>query len=149
MMIDNQKVLSLIADMTKTTRCCQQDELFCKRVTFTQFLILDHIVNQELLKLSDLHVLLSVEKSTSTRLIQPLVQQGLVFKEASSSDSRAINLKLSAEGIEIHQELWNCLNGLISKVSDEIPADIREEVFKHVILFNQAIKKVFNTSSCC
>lgn len=148
-MLNNQMILSLIADMTKTTRCCQQDELFCKGITFTQFLILDHIANQGQLKLSDLHVLLSVEKSTSTRLIHPLVQQGLVLKEASSSDSRAVNLKLSAEGTEIHKELWSCLNDFLSKVTDEIPADIRDEVFKHVIVFNQAIKKVFNTTSCC
>jgi DNA-binding MarR family transcriptional regulator len=135
--------------MTKATRCCHQDEMFCQGVTYTQFVILDHIARQGVLKLTDLHGLLAVEKSTSTRLIQPLVEQGLVLKNASPTDSRAINLKLSDKGIGVHKEFWSCLKGFLDKVANEIPADIREDVINHVIMFNQAIMNVFNKDNCC
>jgi DNA-binding MarR family transcriptional regulator len=94
-------------------------------------------------------LLLSVEKSTSTRLIQPLVEQGLVIKEASPTDNRAVILKLTDKGVEMHKAIWSCLDDFLSRVSEEIPAEIRAEVFKHVLLFNKAIRNVFDTTRCC
>ncbi len=148
-MSNNRELLALLVDMTKATRCCQQDSVFCGGITFTQFFILDQIDQHGTLRLSDLHDILSVEKSTSTRLIQPLVRKGLVKKDRSESDSRAINLTVTDRGRQINAELWRCFDSFFEELTAEIPKDIREEVLKHVIVFVKAVRNVFSKSSCC
>lgn len=143
-----QKILSLIVDMSKVTRCCQQDSVFCDGVTFTQFYILQLIAKHDTLALSDLHNFLSVEKSTSTRLIDPLVKRELVIREKSLCDCRAINLRLSEKGKVIHKELWITFNSLLEKITDGIPEDKFEEVFKNVMIFNNAVRNVFSSNTC-
>ena len=147
-MRNNQELLSLLVDMAKATRCCQQDSSFCDGLTFTQYYILDLVAKHGTLRLSDLHDLLSVEKSTSTRLIEPLVQQGLIKKERSACDCRAIDLILTDKGLETNTKHWICLNNFFDQLWAEIPADKREEVFSSVVIFLKAIKKVFNNPGC-
>lgn len=147
-MRNNQELLSLLVDMAKATRCCQQDSSFCDGLTFTQFYILNLVAEHGTLRLSDLHDLLSVEKSTSTRLIEPLVQQELIKKERSACDCRAIDLILTDKGRETNTRHWICLNNFFDQLWAEIPEDKREEVFSSVAIFLKAIKKVFNNTGC-
>ncbi|UCF56837.1 MAG: MarR family transcriptional regulator, partial [Deltaproteobacteria bacterium] len=70
-------MFSLMSELARAVRCCQQEAVFCENVTFSQFFILDMVAEKGKLKLSELHQILSVDKSTTTRLINPLVKQGL------------------------------------------------------------------------
>ncbi|NLI91498.1 MAG: aminotransferase class I/II-fold pyridoxal phosphate-dependent enzyme [Peptococcaceae bacterium] len=146
---NNRELLSLLAEMTKASRCCQQDAILGGGITFTQFYILDLIGKNGTLQLSDLHDLLSVEKSTSTRLVEPLVQQGLVKKQRSEFDCRAINLVLTDSGRKIKEELWERLNSFLEKLSSQIPEDKHKEVYNSVRLFLTAIKNLLNDHKCC
>lgn len=142
-MHNNQELLSLLAEMAKAARCCQQENTFCDGLTFTQFNILNLVGKHGTLRLSDLHDLLSVEKSTSTRLIEPLVQRGLIKKERSACDCRAIDLILTDKGRETSASHWSCLNNFLDRLWAEIPEDKREEVYRGVVIFLNAIKKAF------
>jgi len=141
---NNQELLALLVDMVKATRCCQLDNPFSESVTFTQFYIINLIAEQGTLRLTDLHALLAVEKSTSTRLIDPIVQRGFVKKERSACDCRAIDLTLTEKGHETNTEHWKCLNSFFNQLYAEIPEDKQKEVFSDVLLFLNAVKKVFN-----
>jgi DNA-binding MarR family transcriptional regulator len=59
------------------------------------------------------HKILSVEKNTTTRLVNPLVNQGLVVRQKLEGDSRAINLSLTQEGKEVYPKARKCLAGFI------------------------------------
>ena len=99
-----QGLLGLIAEMSKTTRIFQQGSTFCEGITFTQFNILDQLAKAGgRLSLAELHGHLEVEKSTTTRLVAPLVKSGLVAKERSKTDSRATVLRMTREG----RETWD------------------------------------------
>ncbi len=147
-MNNNRELLCLLAEMTKATRCCQQDAILGSCMTFTQFYILDLVGKYGILQLSDLHALLEVEKSTSTRLIEPLVQQGLIIKERSEIDCRAINLILTDKGQKAKAELWKRVDSFLGKLSAEIPVDKQEEVYKNASLFLKAVKNVLNNNCC-
>lgn len=147
-MHNNQELFSLLVDMGKATRCCQQDSSYGEDITFTQFYIINLIAKQGTLRLTDLHALLSVEKSTSTRLIDPIVQRGYIKKEKSACDCRAIDLTLTEKGHETNTEHWKCLNNFFNQLLAEIPEDKQEEVFSCVVLFLKAVKKVFNHPGC-
>jgi len=147
-MQNNRELLCLLAEMTKATRCCQQDAILGGCVTFTQFYILDLVGKHGTLQLSDLHPLLEVEKSTSTRLIEPLVQQGLIIKERSEIDCRAINLILTEKGHKTKVDLWKRVDIFLEKLSSEIPEDKQEVVYQNASLFLKAVKNVLNQNCC-
>jgi len=91
--------------MSQVTRCCRQDVAFCEGVTFHQFMILDAVARKKEMQISELHKLLAVEKSTTTRLVNPLIQKRLLKREKAQHDSRAATLILTEEGKKIHQKV--------------------------------------------
>ncbi len=97
----DQGLLGLIAETAKATRIFQQESVFCEGLTFNQFTILDKVaLAGGDLALARLHTFLEVEKSTTTRLVAPLIKKGLVAKKRSEMDTRAMVLRLTPQGWE-------------------------------------------------
>ncbi len=147
--MNNNELLTVIFEMSKTTRCCQQDLLFCEGITFTQFYILELVAQNGSLKLTELHTLLSVEKSTTTRLIEPLVKQEFLKRARDITDARIITITLSKKGEEVRDQFWKCLNNFLDLVKEEIGQDNLEDIMKSVEVFLKAIKVVFRNKNCC
>ena len=143
----SQDAFLLISDLWNALRCCQQDETFCAGLTFSQFRILDAVAGRERLRLSDLHGLLAVDKSTTTRLIRPLVQKKLIAQEKSRADSRAAELKLTGQGKKIHRQVLECFGKFSEAVQTKIPAKERERVYSGTRLFAQALRQACDSPS--
>lgn len=125
-------------------RLFQSETVLCEGVTFAQFCILDHAASRGgRIGLSDLHGLLSVEKSTTTRMVGPLVRRKLMEKATSAHDSRAIDLVLTEKGNEMHEQVWKCLSGFLEGVMRRIPGDRRHEVLDALGIFIRSIRR------CC
>lgn len=120
----NRDVLSLVSDLCQVVRFCRQDAIFCEDVTFTQFLILDEVAKKEKLKMLELHQILAVDKSTTTRLVNPLVRQGLIDRKISDHDSRAVNLRLHRQAGKFTEKCGYALKVLSALLRGEFP--IRE-----------------------
>lgn len=144
----NQEVLSLISDLCQVVRCCRQDAVFCEDVTFSQFLILDQVAKKGDLKMLELHKILSVDKSTTTRLVNPLVSQGLIERERSDHDSRAVNLRLTPAGEEVHRKVWLSLEGFVDTIGRGIPDEKKTTVYEAVKLFITAVKNASPSCPC-
>ena len=142
----NRDILSLVSEICQAVRFCRQDAVFCEDVTFSQFVILDEVAKKVELKLSDLHRILAVDKSTTTRLVNPLIKQGLVERRTSDHDSRAVKLILTKAGRKVHGKVWLCLEGFVGDVERGIPGNKRASVYKAVSIFIDALK---NASSVC
>jgi DNA-binding MarR family transcriptional regulator len=143
----NIVLLEIFTGMAQVTRCCRQDVAFCEGVTFHQFMILDAVSKEKELYMADLHKILSVEKSTTTRLVNPLIKKELLRREKADHDSRAIKLSLTKEGKEIHKKVLLCLTDFFQRVLGNIPAKKRKDVLEAVNIFITAIKDSAN--SCC
>lgn len=144
----SREILLMIYEIMKALRCCQKEEMFCRNVTFSQFYILDAVARHQTLKLSDLHDILSVEKSTTTRLVDPLVKQELIIREKSPGDSRVTVLKLTKKGEEALSELWECLAVFIRSVEMRIPEHRREDVYQSIKLFINAMRDSCEPGRC-
>lgn len=143
-MDDDQEFLMMLFSLSKALRFCQQEDICGESITFVQFNIMNLISERQRMKMSELHAVLSVDKSTTTRLIEPLVNGKLIIKEKSPDDSRAIILRLSEEGQEIRNRAWECLKGFICSVEAKIPAEKRQQVYQAVQLYTDALR-----DSCC
>lgn len=144
----NRQILMMLYEIMKAMRCCQKEEMFCRDVTFSQFFILDAVSRNKELRLSDLHNILSVEKSTTTRLVDPLVRQELILREKSPEDSRVVVLRLTEKGEEVLSEVWVCINEFIRAVEKRIPENRREEVYRSINLFISALRDSCSPESC-
>lgn len=97
----DRTVLDLIARLGRATRLFQQESVFCENLTFSQYCILDQVdQGGGRLGLAALHQVLEVDKSTTTRLVKPLTRAGLLNRERSKQDSRAVELALTKDGAE-------------------------------------------------
>jgi DNA-binding MarR family transcriptional regulator len=144
----NRDVLSLVSELCQVVRFCRQDATFCQDVTFTQFLILDEIAKKGELKMLDLHQIIAVDKSTTTRLVNPLVRQGLIERRISDHDSRAVNLRLTPAGRKVHKKVWLCLEGFVGAIEGRIPEKKKKLVYDAVKLFIDAVKKASSACPC-
>jgi DNA-binding MarR family transcriptional regulator len=143
-------VFHLLQDMGKVIRIFQSEAVLCEGVTFAQFCILDHAATRGgRLELSELHGLLSVEKSTTTRMVGPLIKRGLVTREKSGQDSRAIELALTAKGKDVHKKVWVCVTGFIDDVLQRIPGDGRKNVLEALGVFIRSIHQSCGGSTGC
>ena len=144
----NTEIFALISELARALRCCQQEAVFCENVTLSQFLILDNVSSSGKLRLSDLHKILSVEKSTTTRLVDPLVRQGLIKRERSEFDSRVIELSLTVEGKSVRNKVWECLSEFLGKISSGIPKSSKAEVLESVRIFTNAMQDACSNGKC-
>ena len=142
-------LFEIIMGLAREIRCCSRDEAICGNVTFHQFIILDAVVKKGELGLADLHQILSVEKSTTTRLVNPLIKKGLLKRDRATHDSRAATLSVTEEGMETHRKVWECLGGFFDGITQNIPEGQREEVLRGVKTFTAAMKKAAAACRCC
>ena len=99
--------------------------------------------------LTDLHQILSVEKSTTTRQVNPLIQRGLLKRDRAAHDSRAAMLRVTKEGMEIHGKAWGCLEGFFDGIVQNIPVGNRKEVLAAMKVFTMAMRKAADACRCC
>lgn len=145
----SDKLLEVFMGMAQVTRCCRQDAAFCEGVTFHQFMILDAVAERKELAMSDLHEIMGVKKSTTTRLINPLIQKGLLKRNKSVHDSRAATLLMTPEGGEIHQKVSLCLADFFQKIIRNIPDGKKNEVMEAIQILIGAIKNTAVGYCCC
>lgn len=144
-----REMFDILMSLSKEIRCYSRDEAICRDVTFHQFIILDAVVKKKGLDLADLHKILSVEKSTTTRLVNPLLQKGLLKRDRAEHDSRAARLTLTAEGKETHRKVWMCLGGFFQNITRHIPEDRQAEVLEAVKVFTAAMRSAAAQCRCC
>ena len=145
----NNNLFATIRKLITSLRIFQNETIFCEDVTFSQFSILNYVSKTGVLEMSELHELLSVEKSTTTRQVEPLIKKGYLKKIRSIHDSRIIELHLTSEGKKTHHDVWNCISDFMVKMDQSIPDDKKEEVIGAIEIFINSIEKCCKPSACC
>ncbi len=143
-----RRTFALISEMTRALRCCQQDQVFCDHLSFAQFSVLNALAEKGEMKLAELHAHLSVEKSTTTRLVDPLTRRGLIQRKKSAQDSRAQILRLTGQGEIIHRKIWECVVEFIEKIQKGIPPAKRKQTYEGVQIFLEAMERACNGRVC-
>lgn len=143
------ELIDVLGGLAQVMRSCCRDEAFCEGVTFHQFMILDAVAREKELHMADLHKFLSVEKSTTTRLVNPLIAKGLLKRVAAAHDARAAKLVLTSKGNETHQKVLVCLADFFQRALGKMPAQQRTDMLESVKIFISSINHSANGYDCC
>lgn len=145
----DRDLIEIVAELGRASRLFQRENAFCEGVTFTQFVILDRVVESDgRLGLSDLHDALEVDKSTTTRLVAPLLKRGLLLKQRSTTDGRAFELVVTDEGCTVTATVWACVTGAVEILERFIPEGERGDTYRGVRVFLQALKRACEAGCC-
>ena len=115
-----------------------------EKITLRQFYILDILSRNNLLELSELHSILKVDKSTTTRLIAPLINMELIKKEKTAEKQRSFSIFLTEKGKELHNTTSECINEFISELTSEYNIDSTDFFKLSEIIVTEVEKK-----ECC
>lgn len=145
----HRELLTSMMNLFRLLRCCSRDEAICRNITFHQFAILDAVAQRSRLGLTELRTLLGVEKSTATRLVDPLLRRGLLRRDQAERDPRAACLVMTPEGNETHREVWLCLKGFLTAIDRNLPPGKRAEILTAINGFADAIRRSAEDCRCC
>lgn len=89
-------------------------------VRITQFYILEVAYQKPEIKISDLAVLLELDRSTTSKNLRPLIRGGLIEVKRSTSDGRSKVIQITEAGREAHRRalvLWSRAQDRIQKLN--------------------------------
>lgn len=95
--------------------------------------------------LNDLADVLGLEKSTMSRTINNLVDDGLAVRDLDAEDRRYVRIELTESGRKIYDGIDETLKLYFRKVYGSLPVDKREQVMESLGFLLNAISE----HQCC
>ena len=123
----------------------ERDEASSSKITISQCHTIVEVGRAGKMSLNDLAANLNLDKSTVSRLVDNLVNQGMVVRKTDRADRRFVTLRLTEHGESICQEVEQRMEGYFLEIIGTIPADKREQVIESICYLTEAI----HGPNCC
>ena len=131
-------ITSFLIDLQRLFR----SDIIIKDMTYSQVFAIISIPNDGI-EMSKLAQKLGLDNSTITRLIVRLEKKGLVCREQSRRDKRAIKVSLKTKGLTIQQDIEKKIESIGEKIKMEIDDEKRESILEHLYTFQWGLRKTF------
>jgi DNA-binding MarR family transcriptional regulator len=115
-------------------------------ITGSQGYTLLAIPDGESISMNDLSNKMKLAGSTMTRMVDQLVQKGLVDRQPDAEDRRVVRVRLTENGWQAKQQLDEALQTFFLTVMQGIPENERAQVIHSLERLNAAI---LNALQCC
>jgi DNA-binding MarR family transcriptional regulator len=99
------------------------------------------------LKMNELSTVVGVDTSTMTRMIDQLIDKGLVIRKTGEKDRRHVHIGLTEAGQKLHQELSGALDKFYQDSLEQIPQEKKDLIIDSLVTVNKAIGK--GLEECC
>ncbi len=142
-----QTLQRLTFDLVRYTAICDRvctEEL---AITGSQGYTLLAIPDSDSISMNDLSLRMKLASSTMTRMVDQLVQKGMVDRQPDAEDRRVVRVRLTGRGAEAKQHLQETLTMVFTRVLEEIPQGERASTIRSLETLNQAIRNTLN--ACC
>ncbi len=142
-----QALQRLTFDLVRYTAICDRvctEEL---DITGSQGYTLLAIPDGESISMNDLSLRMRLASSTMTRMVDQLVQKGMVDRQPDAEDRRVVRVRLTERGAQAKQQLQETLAAVFTRVLQEIPEGERASTIRSLETLNQAIRSTLN--ACC
>jgi len=116
-------------------------------VTASQGYILLAVPELDTINMNDLSLKMRVANSTMTRMVDQLVQKGLVNRSADPQDRRIVLINLTDQGKEVQLKLKDTLQDFFCQVLCDLPAEQLIGILEGLETLNKSIRE--KLKSCC
>jgi DNA-binding MarR family transcriptional regulator len=131
----------LIRLLVRNLDILEKSDSNCCGVTLSQCHAIVEVGRAEEVSLNDLAELLTLDKSTMSRTINNLVEEGLIVRELHPEDRRYIIIKLTEEGINVFNNIEEGMDQYYKSVFTSIPECSREQVLDSLKLLIEAVNQ--------
>jgi DNA-binding MarR family transcriptional regulator len=137
----------LMDQITKNSQVYEESCVKFFGVTSSQGGTLLSLPLNKTLKMNELSNAMSVDSSTMTRMVDQLVEKGLVQRKADDKDRRLVQIGLTAAGQKLNQELAAALEKFYQDSLDQIPEIERSAILQSLETVSLAMSK--GLEECC
>jgi len=135
----------LIRVLVRNLGILEKSDASCCGVTISQCHAIVEIGRSGEISLNKLAELLVLDKSTMSRTINKLVEDGLVIRELDPEDRRYVKIKLTDKGVEIFKSIEESMDRYYKAIFNSIPEEKKEQVLDSLKLLIEAVNK----NKCC
>lgn len=135
----------LIRILVRDLGILEKGDSTCCGVTISQCHAIVEIGRAQEISLNKLAEILTLDKSTISRTINNLVENGLAIRELHPEDRRYITIKLTNEGIKIFKNIEGSMGKYYKNIFESISKNKREQVLESLKLLVEAV----NQNKCC
>jgi DNA-binding MarR family transcriptional regulator len=135
-----QEILDIIFKWDKAIRILERT--FNKEfdLTLNQCRVIIHILDKNFVELSQINEWLNIDKSTTTRMIRPLLVHGYIDKFYQFGDKRKIYLRISEKGEANVLKVKAAIDKMAKKSLIKIPSGKRDFMFQTVNDFLKTVE---------
>ncbi|SFP85781.1 MarR family winged helix-turn-helix transcriptional regulator [Caldicoprobacter faecalis] len=135
----------LIRVLVRNLGILEKNDANCCGVTISQCHAIVEIGRSGEVSLSELAELLALDKSTMSRTINNLVEDGLVIRELHPEDRRYVKIKLTDKGMKVFKNIEESMDRYYKAIFNSVPEEKREQVLDSLKLLIEAVNK----NKCC
>ena len=135
----------LIRVLVRNLGILEKSDASCCGVTISQCHAIVEIGRSGEISLNELAELLVLDKSTMSRTINNLVEDGLVIRELHPEDRRYVKIKLTDKGMKVFKNIEESMDRYYKAIFNSVPEEKREQVLDSLKLLIEAVNK----NKCC
>ena len=144
-MTNSDVLKDLIRALGKNIGALEKSEILCCGVTIGQCYAILEIGLAGEISLIDLASLLNLDKSTTSRTVDSLVNRGFVERLTDTGNRRYVKIKLTKEGQDAFGKINAIFDSYLQGVFEAIPENKRAQVAESLEILIDAIKN----RPCC
>lgn len=133
----------LLRQLVRKLGLLDKSQLSCCGITYSQCHALVEIGSNQPLPINELAELLGLDKSTMSRTVNTMVEQGLVTREPDPQDRRYVKIKLTTAGSSLLSNIESKMTDYYLNIYQVIPQDKRKQVLESLELLVKIMK------GCC
>lgn len=118
----------------------ERGEALCCGLTLSQSYSIVEIGRAGVISLNLLTEILGVDKSTVSKSVDKLVNNGILVRDIDPEDRRSVNLYLSDKGKSIYSEVEKRSTAYFDEVVAALPDDKCEQIIESLQYLSQALK---------
>jgi DNA-binding MarR family transcriptional regulator len=123
--------LSLILPvMMKEFSKQQSEEIYQGKITLPQFFVMDFLMKNESVKMSDLAIFMDVSMATMTGIVDRLVRHRYVGRISDAEDRRIIRIRMTRDGTALMNRVYQRRREMIIEVFGQISASDRDDYLR-------------------
>jgi len=143
---NGMQIYHALSDLARRYQFRSRDEICCYGLTVSQCYALKYLAYRESAHMTELSTQLSLDVSTTTRLVDHLVQKKLVVRSKSFDDARVRNIQVTEAGKRIATHVQEDMVVLLEAALSGLPGAVIESLPEALARITVALNECCTTS---